>query len=42
VVLEKGNQLILQDTAGNLRQIVQTIKDIEAREAEKRKEPKGK
>jgi RNA polymerase sigma factor (sigma-70 family) len=35
VVMEKGNQLILQDTAGNLRQIIQTIKDIEAREEKK-------
>jgi hypothetical protein len=29
VVFEKGNQLILTDTAGNLRQVWQTIKDIE-------------
>jgi RNA polymerase sigma factor (sigma-70 family) len=40
VVLEKGNQLILQDTAGNLRIIRQTIKDIEAREADKKPDRK--
>ena len=42
VILEKGNQLLLQDMAGNLRLIRQTIKDIEAREAEKSREPKAK
>jgi RNA polymerase sigma factor (sigma-70 family) len=36
VVVEKGNLLLLQDTAGNLRRITQTIKDMETREAEKR------
>jgi type II secretory pathway component GspD/PulD (secretin) len=35
VVLEKGNRLIMQDTAGNLRRIARTVQDIEAREAEK-------
>jgi RNA polymerase sigma factor (sigma-70 family) len=40
VVLEKANQFILQDTAGNLRRICQTIKDVEAREAEKKRDPK--
>jgi type II secretory pathway component GspD/PulD (secretin) len=42
VVLETGNQLILQDMAGNLRLILQIIKDTEAREAEKKQAPKGK
>jgi len=37
-ILEKFNQLILQDTAGNLRRIHEVIKDIEAREAEKKRE----
>ncbi len=32
VVLENANQLLLQDTAGNLRQICQTIKEIETRD----------
>jgi RNA polymerase sigma factor (sigma-70 family) len=40
VLLEKANQIILQDTAGNLRRIHQTIKDVEAREAEKKRDPK--
>jgi RNA polymerase sigma factor (sigma-70 family) len=39
VVFEKCNQLILTDTAGNLRQVWQTIKDIEA---EKRVRPADK
>jgi RNA polymerase sigma factor (sigma-70 family) len=42
VVLEKGNRLILQDTAGNLRRIAGTIKDIETQEAEKRRDSKRK
>jgi RNA polymerase sigma factor (sigma-70 family) len=37
VILEKANELILRDTAGNLLQIAQTIKEIEAREADKKK-----
>jgi len=41
-VLEKGNQLLLQDLAGNLQRIHQTIKEIEAREAEKKQQPSGK
>jgi RNA polymerase sigma factor (sigma-70 family) len=41
VVVEKGNLLLLQDTAGNLRRITQTIKDLETREAEKRPPSKG-
>jgi type II secretory pathway component GspD/PulD (secretin) len=39
VVLEKANQLLLQDTAGNLRQICQTIKEIEVRDAGKKLAP---
>jgi RNA polymerase sigma factor (sigma-70 family) len=42
VVLKRGNRLILQDTAGNLGRIVRTIRDIEAREAEKKRDSKGK
>lgn len=33
-VMAKANQLILQDTAGNIRRIVQTIKDIEDSETQ--------
>jgi RNA polymerase sigma factor (sigma-70 family) len=40
VTLEKANQFLLQDTAGNLRRVHQTIKDIEVREAEKKRDPK--
>jgi RNA polymerase sigma factor (sigma-70 family) len=42
VVFEKGNQLILMDTAGNLRQVWQTIKDIETKEAEKKRDAPAK
>jgi RNA polymerase sigma factor (sigma-70 family) len=40
VVLERANQLILKDAAGNLQRIQQTIKDVEAREAEKKRDSK--
>jgi type II secretory pathway component GspD/PulD (secretin) len=36
IILEKFNQLILQDTAGNLLRIYQAIKELEAREPEKK------
>jgi RNA polymerase sigma factor (sigma-70 family) len=38
VVMEKANLLVLQDTTGNLRVIQQTVKEADAREAEKKKE----
>ena len=41
VVLGKGNALLLQDTAGNLRLIAQTIKEIEAREGDKKPDSPG-
>jgi hypothetical protein len=34
IVLEKANQLILQDTAGNLRRIVDILKKVDAAKAE--------
>ena len=37
VVLEKSNQFLLLDTAGNVRQILQIIKDLEARAVEKKR-----
>jgi RNA polymerase sigma factor (sigma-70 family) len=38
VVLEKANQFILQDTAGNLRQIYETLKVVQADYAERIRE----
>jgi type II secretory pathway component GspD/PulD (secretin) len=38
VPLNAANQLVVTDTAGNLRLIVQTITDIEARAADKKKD----
>ncbi len=38
VVLEKSNQFLLLDTAGNLRQTLQVIKDLEARAVEKKRD----
>ncbi|HZY84394.1 MAG TPA: sigma-70 family RNA polymerase sigma factor [Gemmataceae bacterium] len=36
VALEKINRLVLQDTAGNLRRVVQTVQEVEARDGKKR------
>src|SRR5262249_55907670 len=36
VVLDKSNQLLLQDTAGNLQQAVRTVQELEAKEDKKR------
>jgi RNA polymerase sigma factor (sigma-70 family) len=38
VVLEEANLLVVRDTAGNLRLIAQTVKEAEARKAEKQAE----
>jgi RNA polymerase sigma factor (sigma-70 family) len=40
VVLAGANQLIVQDTAGNLKHVRQMVKDVEAREAEKKPAPR--
>jgi RNA polymerase sigma factor (sigma-70 family) len=37
IILDKGNQLILLDTAGNLSLVVQTVKEMEMRETDKKK-----
>lgn len=39
VVLEKSNQFLLLDTAGNLREILQIIQDLEGRATEKKRAP---
>jgi RNA polymerase sigma factor (sigma-70 family) len=41
VALDRANQLIVQDTAGNLREILQMIQDAERRAADKEREQKG-
>ena len=41
-ILEKSNQLVMQETAGHLRVLRQTIKDMEARAAEKKPDGKSK
>jgi RNA polymerase sigma factor (sigma-70 family) len=35
--LDKANQLLVQDTAGNVREVLQMIKDAEGREAEQKR-----
>jgi hypothetical protein len=42
VILETGNRLILQDTAGNLRRITRTLKEIDTQEAPKKRSPERK
>ena len=41
-ILEKSNQLVMQDMAGNLRVLRQTIKDMAALAAEKKPDGKSK
>jgi hypothetical protein len=41
VVLVRANQLLLRDTAGNVRLVHETIKVMEAREARRKKGPPG-
>jgi hypothetical protein len=39
-VLEEDNKLLLVDTVGSLRRIHQKVKDLESREATKKRDPK--